>query len=80
MSGGTMCTCKPQDRDYWVVTHRYHNHSYFKAGPKGSWHSSDYSSVHCTRCLHTWRTTAQYVHDLPGDCACNGMPRARKQQ
>ncbi len=64
MSAWTPCTCG--NRKNWRVTHRNHNHSYFKA-PQGAEHYSDYSEVICItpRCNGIGRTKCKYIAALP---------------
>jgi hypothetical protein len=47
--------------DEWVVLDRYCNHSAFNGYHETP---SDYSAVKCLRCLHWWRTKANYVRQL----------------
>lgn len=78
MSGGYACTCvKPTkargpirlgynlegwQREHWEVIHRRCNHSAFNGHRRTN---SLYSSVHCKKCGHVWRTKAHYVMGLP---------------
>lgn len=66
MSGTEACICTPRDKTHWRVMVYKGNRSYFNRGPRGSFVSSDYSQIECTRCRHIWRTKAKYVDSLLG--------------
>lgn len=67
MSGGNVCRCeesnKPMKDRQWFVYRRKCNFSHFES-PKGGYHYSNYSSVHCAKCDAMWRTKAKYVNEL----------------
>lgn len=58
MSGGKVCTCKPQDRTKWRVRQYRCNYSAFNGGRRTP---SDYSGLSCLVCGNYWRTKAAYV-------------------
>lgn len=66
MSGGAFCHCderhKPVRERAWVVTAHRCNYSAFNGYRRTP---SDYSEVHCPKCLGVWRTKAAYVEELP---------------
>lgn len=58
MSVGNACACKP--REVRVLVYKG-NHSYFNAGPRGSFAPSNYSLVRCVKCGRSWRTKAKWI-------------------
>lgn len=60
MSGGKRCKC---ENPKWEVLQYKCNYSAFEY-PKGQWHSSDYSLLHCKNCDAFWRTKADYVEKV----------------
>lgn len=65
MSANIPCRCsgtREEKSKNWVIRQYKENRSAFNG-----YHPtpSDYSAIHCTKCLAGWRTKARYVQDLP---------------